>query len=209
MIAISSFKPFSESAEVAKNQYSAKQSWEAVFSKIVYVTPFPEPELESDKTEFVVQPETFPSIKSLALLCAEQEEWTAIINADIIVDPKLLKVEKKLKELNAETCYSRRYQFGFDMSEAEIVDWGLDFFAATPSAWKEIAEAIPDEFRIAHQQWDTWMVSWMSKHTKCYEITECRCIFHPKHGDRIANPAVNGVSKYLGYVTLAKKAIKL
>lgn len=209
MIAVSSFKPFSESEEVARNQRAAKQSWEPIFEKIIYVSQWPEAELDSEKTEFSFPSAVFPSIRDLALLCSDQTDWTAIINADIIVHERLLEAEKRLKSLKAETCYSRRYQFEDDISKASIVDWGLDFFAATPETWLRIYDEIPGEFRIAHQQWDTWMVSWMSKHTKCYEISLCKCIYHPKHGDRIPNPAVEVESKYLSYVTLAKNAIKL
>lgn len=182
MIAVSSFKPFSKSSEIAENQMKAKESWERVFSKIIYLCDRPEPELASGKTEFVTG-HNFPIIRALVDVCASQRDWACIINADIVVSFRLKLVEMELKRKKAMSAISKRFQ----IPENEVVDYGLDWFAAIPALWAKIANRIPGVFRIGHPIWDTWMLAafgTIGSIDQCYDATPSKIIFHPKHLDR-------------------------
>lgn len=189
MIAISSIKPHSKSAAVAENQLRAKDTWDNVFSKVIYVGPWIEPDLDRHhskdglSTTTWAGQEDFPKISELVALAANQSEWTCLINADIVVSTNIIYVERELNRLKAQSAISRRWQ----MPENRIVDMGLDWFAATPELWQAIAPQVPPSFRIGHILWDTWML-WaftsIGDPRGSYDITACRTIFHPKHEDR-------------------------
>jgi hypothetical protein len=186
MNVVSSHRPHSESGEYASNQIFAKQSWDRYFREIIYYGPR-EPDLASDKTTFI-DSEPFPTIKSLSECCSWQEDWCAIINADIFIGPNFCEVESELKARNAKCAISLRQEFvpGYPPSSGHRVDLGLDFFAATPKMWRFIAQEMPSQFRIGHQFWDTWMLAFMSRYggRDCYDATPQRFVFHPRHGDR-------------------------
>lgn len=184
MIAISSFKPFNKSADIARNQLRAKESWERIFDGIIYFGT-PEPKLMSPKTQFVPWPD-FPPISMLILAAAECFDHACIINADIIVGD-MLKYIWPMERMSA--CTSRRYEFDpeeFDLGQAELKDYGIDFFMANPWVWRQVWRAIPKELRIGHVAWDSWMLSFLNVHCgrRFCDITAHRCIFHPKHEER-------------------------
>lgn len=189
MIAISSIKPFASSPSVAWNQRCAKASWDNVFSKVIYVGPWIEPELDGHhskdglSTTTWAGQEDFPQISELVALAAHQSEWTCLINADIVVSTNIIYVERELNRLKAQSAISRRWQ----LPENRVLDMGLDWFAATPELWQAIYPHVPKSFRIGHILWDTWMLSaftGIGDPRRSYDITACRTIFHPKHEDR-------------------------
>lgn len=189
MIAISSFKPFGKSAAIADNQRRAKASWDKVFSRVIYVGKWIEPELDThisaDKwsTTTWAHSEDFPTISELVALATKQTEWSCLINADIVVSTNIIYVERELNRLKAQSAISRRWQ----LPENRVVDMGLDWFAATPELWQAIYPHVPKNFRIGHILWDTWMLSaftGIGDPRRSYDITACRTIFHPKHEDR-------------------------
>lgn len=186
MIAVSSFRPFDQCHEdIGKNQMAAKQSWDRVFNRIIYLND-PEPWLEGDNTEFVPcqQP---PRIKMMVEKCASLTGWSCIINADIIVADHFTKMELRLKSVEALCATSQRYQFdNGDPRRARTVDLGLDFFAATQSVWGAVALAIPEAFVTGKILWDHWLNNFLAEMFShaYYDVTKERCIFHPKHQHR-------------------------
>lgn len=182
MTAISSFKPFSASPEVAANQLAAKQTWESVFSQIVYFSPEIEPALASPKTRFVPSPD-WPRIRDMMQYATDQPEWSCLINADIQVSFRLRFVEMELMRLGAQSAISFRHE----LPGGKVVDNGLDWFAAEPGLWALLAKRVPPDFRMGHILWDTWTLSAFTaigRRKQCFDVTATKCIFHPKHGDR-------------------------
>lgn len=189
MIAISSFRPLDDSEEVLENQLRAKASWEVAFDAIVYFNE-EEPRLASPKTVFIPW-SAWPPIKILMEFAGQQDGWSAIINADVVVDPNLRIVEASLIQKNAYAALSRRYQFerGKPLPKTGDVtphDNGLDWFAGTPEFWEYAANECPAQFKIGKILWDTWLMVLMAQvcGPACYDITPCRTVFHPKHGGR-------------------------
>lgn len=186
MIAISSHRPLADSVEYMRTQLLAHESWEEVFSQIVY---FGEPQLalDSDKTVFIVS-EEYPRILDLVEFAAAQNDWCCLINADIVVAPHLPAIEQNLKRQRVMAAISQRWQFDMDDEKVKpkVVDLGLDFFAASPIIWREAFLCIPPEFRIGHIRWDTWMLGFFNHRcgSGCRDLTKAQVIFHPRHGDR-------------------------
>jgi hypothetical protein len=189
MIAISSHRPHSRSAEFARNQAMAKRTWEPVFQTIVYAGA-EEPELDSEKTEFYPT-EDFPTIQTLAKIAASQRGISAILNADILINNRIRNVEQKMW-VNSIMCgSSRRYHFdphapNFDMANLDDADRGRDIFVARQHVWQRVADQVPPHLRIGHQQWDAWMTDFFrdNYNRKFIDFTNLRCVFHPRHGDR-------------------------
>lgn len=188
MIALSSHRPHSRSVEFARNQKMAKRTWEGFFRKIIYIGE-PEPELKSQKTTFMPG-EDWPTIHSLATIAAAQPEVTAILNADILVNPKLRVVETRLQNGSAVCASSRRYHIdphlpNFDRAQLIESDRGRDIFVTTPKVWLRVALQIPKHLRIGHQQWDAWMTDFFNTYKPGFiDFTLMKCIFHPYHTDR-------------------------
>lgn len=174
MIALSSLKPWSDPTEEhARNQMAAQCSW-SVFKEVFLF-------------------EDFPSIKFLSNFASQQNDWCAILNADIVISERLATVEKKLKQrFTAATSY--RYEFipeaGFLHANLSPTDNGLDFFCAKPDVWRRVAEKCPDDLRLGCQMWDTWLLSFFATfECETYaDITPARVVFHPKHGNRKYGP---------------------
>lgn len=171
----------SRSKAIALNQLRAKESWEQAFSLIVYFSPRVEPPLKSPKTVWI-ESEDFPPIKRLVEEAAQAGEWACLVNSDIVIDKRLLIVEQELIARSAHCAMSRRWQ----MPGNKIVDLGLDWFAAQPWIWRQMAKVTPPNFRIGHILWDTWVLAalmhFAPKHT--YDCTGSRFVFHPQHEDR-------------------------
>lgn len=185
MIAVASHRPFSESPEFARNQLRARDSWEGQFDRIIYFGK-PEKALAGQNVEFI-DFEPFPRIKDMASKCAEFDGWSCIINSDIVVGEEFGFTAMRLAHNHAMCAVSRRYEFvGENVEKAGMVDFGIDFFAATQQVWKRVAREIPDQFRIGHGCWDSYVLGFFNTNygAMVFDITPTRCIFHPRHGDR-------------------------
>lgn len=187
MTAISSLRPFADSAEIAHNQRRAHASWVKVFERIIYFGPREE-ELESDQTMFF-QCEDFPKIKTLVTVAGLMQPSACIINADIVVGDDLLIVLGQVLQRRGQAAVSRRYEFmGEAVERGALVDgdWGLDFFWAVSGLWLKLMKVIPPHFRIGHNSWDTYVLSFFNTVAPgaVWDITGRRCISHPKHDDR-------------------------
>lgn len=185
MIAISSIRALSDSMEVATNQIRAHQSWQRVFDAILYFGA-PEPLLTCPRTSFI-ESEDFPFISALATAASMCSDWACLINADIVVSPAILSAIFEVQKKGGNSCMSLRYEFtGDNWDMGQIVDNGLDFFAAEPWLWRKFSNSVPAHYRLGHSSWDTWAMGFFN--TVCprnfYDISRRQCVFHPKHGDR-------------------------
>lgn len=150
------------------------------FERLIYVGSYCE-EFSSILSEFVPG-EDRPSIQSLCAIAMEMETWSCLINADIVVSPKLKEVERRMTAQGIKCAISQRY----DLETGFVIDQGLDWFAGTPEVWKRIHSIIPDDFRISFGVWDLWMLNAFVAEfgRKCADVTRERLIMHPKHGER-------------------------
>jgi hypothetical protein len=182
VMAVSSFKPFKESAEIARNQIRAFESWLAVFDSILYFGA-PEPRLFSTQTVFV--PSDRPSIRLLVLTAALAHKPVCLLNADIVLAPHAREVFSSAL-VKAEAVASFRFEFdpkkAFD--QPRRVDNGLDVFVAHPRIWARLWWAIPDHFTLGKPVWDSWCWGWFGSNTKFVDVTATRCVFHPRHTRR-------------------------
>lgn len=185
MIAIASFRPLGFSDEWDTNQLAARQSWGQLFTKIIYLNDEDERMLGSDVRVTFLGGNEHPTIKSMCEIAAVQPEWSAIINADILVSPKFAAVEAVAKAKGARALVSYRYQFN-EQGREQVTDNGLDFFAAVPALWLQASKIVPPDMRLGHPTWDTWMMGFLNHHAKrdFYDFTKSRCIFHPRHEGR-------------------------
>jgi len=186
MICVSSFRPLKEcSPSILRNQLKARESWEDAFNEIVYFGS-PETALNGDTVMFIPT-EQFPRIVDLVRYCADQVDWCAIVNADIVIRGNMRQVQGDIMSRGGLASISRRYEFvGEDFMRAKLVDTGLDFFAAHSHVWRHAAKLIPRQYRIGHCLFDTWLLGFLATHymPKLWDITPLRMIFHPKHEDR-------------------------
>jgi len=187
MILISSFRPFDGCPPVIwQQQEAANRSWVRLFDKIFYFN-HSDPRLGSAKTAFFPC-DGKPSIKTLATFAGYLADWSCIVNADIIIPQNFRRVEEALRTRPAGCAVSRRYTLPADGDQvgARLTDLGLDFFAATPTIWKAVAEKIPESFTLGRIAWDNWMVNFFMAEfgNHCYDITPARVVFHPMHEDR-------------------------
>lgn len=176
MIAISSRKPFGQSAEYDLNQARAELTWLGKFTNIHYLGG-----------------ETYPTIKEMATFASQQKmEFVCILNADIVLGPEILTVEAKMVDMALPAATSYRYEFDPadypDLSKAERhkEDRGMDIFIASPPIWGLVAKRIPSYLRIGNNRWDSWVCGFFCANLGFgfRQFTEQRCVFHPKHGDR-------------------------
>lgn len=194
MIAVSSFRAFDKdpTGEYRANQLFANQSWQRNFTKIVYFNSF-EPELNSSKTIFIPSPE-YPQILSLIEFCAMQNEWCAILNADIVLGAGFPLVEAKLKARKATCASSWRYNFdpAIGISSGVHDDNGLDFFAGIPSVWQNAYELCDERLYVSSTGWDVWLLSlFCTFHQQGFwNITNSHIVYHPRHLGRVHGPRV-------------------
>lgn len=187
------------------NKFNASVSWNRVFSNVIFLSEGPSKyPKEWDKEECI--PISFrPTIKYMAGIASNQKEWSCLINADIIVSPRLKLAENALNKLSADCAFSMRIPVdGF-----RPVDLGLDFFCARPEVWKLVAGAIPEQFLIGKQQWDTWLMSFLAHNypETFYDLTPSKLIYHPNHEDRGDQSIEIVPDKYLKDVRWAKKQL--
>jgi hypothetical protein len=190
MIFVSSARPMGNDPQYDRNQLAAKASWDKCASKIVYFNDI-QPQLRSPKTWFV-DAEPYPRILDILEFCMSQEEWCAILNADIVVGPNFPVVEAKLRSKNAMCASSWRYNFdpAIGISSGVHNDNGIDFFAATPEVWGRAYELCQEELRLGSGYWDGWMLSVFGTFFMLgfWNLTPARVIFHPNHSGRIHGP---------------------
>jgi len=192
MNAVSSHRPHASDGEYRRNQVLAKTTWEHVFQKITYFGKH-EPELASYKTAFV-DDEPYPRIRRLAQEAGMWHGLTAIMNADILVGPEILALERQMRTKRRLCASSRRYQFtvvGGTLADmlvkAELGDErGRDIFVATGAVWRNLAMQIPEGYRIGNPYWDAYVTDFFRKYydASFVDFTSWRCVFHPSHQGR-------------------------
>lgn len=192
MIAVSSHRPHSHSEEFRSNQILAKRTWEGVFQRIIYLGEF-EPELNSPITQFI-ETDQWPFIRKLMEIASTQRGFVAILNADLVLDPKLRPLEHFMRGKGYCCASSRRFHFDpgqpdFHKALAEADcgnDRGRDIFIARNDVWRRAMTHVPMQMRIGHGRWDAWMVDYFrSNYNESFmDFTDDRLVFHPIHGDR-------------------------
>ncbi len=179
MIAVSSHKPFAQSAETASNQARAFNSWTPVFDWIYYFG-LPEPQLRSNKTVFI--PSGIPSIQLLMQMASVLQSPVCIINADIVLDSKARAILQSAMR-RFQVASSFRLEFTSNIREARRVDNGLDMFIAHPAVWRNCWPVVSPEFRIGRPVWDSWLNAWLrDEYRMAYtDLSAHRLLFHPRH----------------------------
>lgn len=186
MIALSSLKPIGTHDESDTNQFNAWESWQKSFSACVY---FNEPQrvLQSSNTLYVPSSD-FPHLWQFVEWAAYQSDWCCIINSDILIGHNWQQALNKIRIKKSKCFTSWRYEFNsaLGLANARVVDCGIDIFAACPDVWKAVLAHIPENLRIGCQQWDSWMLGAFGELAgkSFVGISNHRCIFHPKHGNR-------------------------
>lgn len=181
---------------------SAARSWN-VFDRVFYFCPHDKvrPDLGS-KFQFV-DCDSKPHIKQLCDFAAKQPGWSCIINADIIMGKNFPNVEYQLMLRDLKCAVSRRWEIPETgiLTDSKVVDYGLDWFAATPEMWAAAAREIPSEFQLGKILWDTWMLGFFLNFSNgsCADLTPSRVIFHPKHGDRNDQNIIRPNSHYYAF----------
>ncbi len=183
MIAVSSHKPFADSAEIARNQARAFQSWLAAFDAIIYFGA-PEKALASPYTAFIHSTER-PRIRDLMFAASLATSPACIINADIVLAPNAREMLTGAMKRN-DAAISFRLEFDpehSDLSRARKVDNGLDLFLAQPALWRKCWKDCPDHFRIGKPVWDSWLYMWMRENCKgrFVDLSQWRFVYHPRH----------------------------
>lgn len=187
LVAVSSFRPLAENAEIKANQIRAIRSWEAAFD-CIYLFGDPDPELASPKTHFISS-EPYTPISALALLAARTLAPACIINADIVVPVHLQRIASSVWQKGVVAWTSKRWEFDpakNDLEGAKVKDLGADIFCAMPPAWERVWKTIPAGYRIGTPTWDSWMLGFfgLTYRRRFVDITALRPIFHPKHTER-------------------------
>jgi len=180
VIAVSSFKPFHESPEIATNQARAFASWLPVFDAVFYFGA-PEPRLASPKTVFVAAP-NYPTTRSLVQMAAIVAEPACLINSDIVLAPRARTVlATAMRRYQVATSF--RLEFDGDLRRARRVDNGLDLFVAHPAVWQHCWPLVPPEFCIGHPGWDSWLNAWLrDEYRLAYtDLSAHRLVLHPRH----------------------------
>jgi len=189
MFLISSFRPNAKGA-IADNQQRALASWLNAFEAIRYFNA-PQADMMAPRVAFTNLHTDPPTIKRMMECASRAPDWCAIANADIIVAKKFKAVEEQLRAVGAKCATSRRFTYSPDSmrepARALPEDLGLDIFCAVPEVWRQAAAAIPEQYVIGKQRWDTWTLAFFMKHwpNECFEFSRSGVIFHPIHGDRI------------------------
>src|SRR6266498_2469409 len=187
MQAVSSHRPNCQDRDICRNQSLAARTWRMTFTRIIYLGPS-EPDLRSPKTKFVFS-EDFPRIKALMQIAALQPGFTAILNADIVVND-LRKLENQMMLRGKVCASSRRWHFDPNTCDWKAAylgsDRGRDIFIARQDVWRKAAREVPEEFRIGHQGHDGWLTDYFRRqHNDSFiDFTGQRLIFHPEHGSR-------------------------
>ncbi len=189
MICVSSFRPFDGCpTAIWENQVVANRSWVRLFPQIFYFNNA-EQRMRSAQTVFL--PTTGkPSIRKMAGFCGALNDWSCILNADIVIAQNFRRVEDMMRSRQVGCCVSRRYTLPADGDTANAAlqptDHGLDFFAATPTVWQAVAAKIDPDYCLGRIVWDNWMLNFFMAEfgNFCFDLTPARVVFHPQHEDR-------------------------
>lgn len=211
VIFVTSARPMGDDPVYDRNQLFAKQSWERLATAIVYLND-PQPALASPKTRFFPS-EPYPRVSDMVNLCADQEDWCVILNSDIWLAPNFKSVADKLKAKRAVAASSWRWNFDPAAGIEPCVqdDAGLDFFAAQSGAWDQVHRAMlaqsprgeedsPAHLRFGAPRWDSWMLGTFNvlfANLGFYNLTDTRCVRHPRHEGRKYGPAM--MPHFLGW----------
>jgi hypothetical protein len=190
MLIISSFRPHDGCpAEIWEQQLAANRSWQLIAPQIFYFNQ-PDARLRSKKTAFLPT-KGKPSIKAMTAFCGGLNDWSAIVNADIVIPLNFRRVEEQLRGRGGACAICRRYTLPPDGNPAKAVllntDRGLDLLAAAPNVWKAASERIPPEFCMGRIVWDNWMVNFFMSEfgNHCYDLTPSKVCLHPQHEGRV------------------------
>lgn len=187
MIAISTFRPLGECTDIDLNQLRAKKSWDEVFDAVILFGRF-DPRMAHRNTTFIPC-EDFPKIALLSRTASMCPGWSCILNADIVVAPNLISVWDEAVRRGCRAFSSFRYEYDpmdKDLGNAAVKDMGFDFFASEPSIWGQVCQEVPDDMRMGHGLWDSWLLGFFNVNleTRFYDVTSRKCIFHPRHENR-------------------------
>lgn len=199
MIAVSSFRPLNRTEEYRENQIRAHRNWETIFDAIWYLNDY-EPEL-AGKTTLFFAGDQWPRMRDVAKLAASAKKAATVINADIVLDPKIKDVFAVVTDKEVGAATSRR--FDLETRTLDPNDRGRDIFICKQRIWSQVAREMPESCRFGHQQWDSWMIGFLRRTlgTRFVEFTQMACVFHPKHEGREMPYAaeVNIDGPYKGY----------
>jgi hypothetical protein len=197
MVILSSFRPFGEDPHWDRHQMLAFRSW-MMCAQRVFLFGDIVPELRSNKVSFVPC-EQFPRIRDMAHLAGQQRgKIVMICNGDIMVDPRILKVEMKLKLSHSLCASSRRWHFDSELTMNKAMegasltdaqgrdDRGRDLFMARAEVWARIAREMPEKYRIGNATWDAYLTDAFRAHwnEKFFDFSALRLVFHPHHEGR-------------------------
>lgn len=183
MIAVSSHAPHERSFEVAQNQITAARSWQQVFKGIMYLGPI-ERSLSSQVTGFL-RADDYPTIATLARVCASQTGLACLLNSDIELAPDAFRaVQRQIEMTHPRYAFSFRWERSAG-SLRRTDDLGLDIFIAPARVWVDVANNVPPTFRIGHGGWDNWIHTFLGRLKPTYNFTPARCVIHPRHGHRV------------------------
>ena len=113
MIIVSSFRPFETcSNTVWLQQEAANRSWVRLFDRIFYFN-HSDPRMKSAKTAFLPT-NGKPSIKKMAAFGGGLNDWSCLVNADIVIPQNFRRVEEALRGQPAGCAVSRRYTLPAD-----------------------------------------------------------------------------------------------
>lgn len=175
----------------------AFRSW-LMFAEKIYIFGPPDQRLQSDKVNFVSS-EEYPRIKDMIALAAKHRHKTSLIcNGDIVIDPDIRRIDRKLGFSHAVCASSRRWHFKPQpmmidaIRNASLIDGngiddrGRDLFMARPHVWVRVANEMPEGYRIGHGRWDAWITDCFRAHwnDRFLDFTAMRLIFHPIHQGR-------------------------
>lgn len=190
MTAVSTFRPHAQSAEYARNQIRAVQSWQDIFDSVLLIG-HPEHELNYPNVTFIDSGEKFPSIKDMILLLTQANGWGCWINCDIVLTDSLWHAIEDMQKQGCWAATSQRWTFDpetfdLDRSVIEKNDFGLDIFITIDSIWKQMYPFIHPGLRKAGMVYDTWMTGFFRTMlgNGYRSFTSHRCVFHPKHEGR-------------------------
>jgi len=189
---ISSVRPFFKNSAYTKMQKDALVSWNKISDKTYLFNDVTDLEGFNDVPVFTEIPsKNPPTIKEMIKFAASNfsdDTVMALVNSDIVLTGNIRSVyhcvqNNKLGKAWAAT--SQRYEFAeADMSDAQVVDMGLDFFIAPINVWKHMIADIPEYLTIGRNMWDTWVNTWLRQRvssTKYFDITDWKAVMHPKH----------------------------
>lgn len=183
-VIISSAKPFDGGA-YDNLQRRAINSWREVTDHRLMFNDAEEIECLGDG--FYRTEDTPPTIKEMlevAISCGHQ--IVAIVNSDIVLTPKILKVfdvtaGDRLGSLWAATSF--RYEMDGKIALG-ITGQGLDCFIMTKRVVQEVLKDVSPIMTIGRGLWDNWLNGWLRRNIpsgRYFNMTPWECVFHNVH----------------------------